>query len=291
MRTTPNSSTPDLERYRLLDHGDGRRLESFGGIVLDRPAPQAAAPKRAPDLWPEAFARFTRDETGGSWKRFRHIEEPWLVTVDDIRFELALSPQGQVGLFPEQLANWRWLRDVVAMADRELSLLNAFGYTGGATVAAITAPTTHRVEACHLDGAKSAVAWARRNAELNGKSDAPVRWIVDDVMTFLQREVKRNRRYDGVILDPPAFGRGPDGRRWKLADDLPDLLKTAKELLSEKPLFLLFSCHDATLKAADIRGEIKRTFGAVRSLESLSLHIPGESGTALPAGLTMRILF
>ncbi len=291
MTTTPNNSTPDLERYRLLDHGDGRRLESFGGIILDRPAPQSVGPQLAPALWPEAFARFTRDETGGSWKRFRHIEEPWLVTVDDIRFELALSPQGQVGIFPEQLANWRWLRDVIAMADRELSLLNAFAYTGGSTLAMIAAPTPHPISLCHLDGAKSAVAAARRNAELNGKGDAPVRWIVDDVMTFLRREVKRNRRYDGIVIDPPAFGRGPDGKRWKLADDLPDLLRTAKALLSEKPLFLLFSCHDAALKAADIRSELKRTFGAVRSLESLSLHISGESGAALPAGLTMRILF
>ena len=291
MTTTPNSSTPDLERYRLLDHGDGRRLEAFGGIILDRPAPQAAFPRRSPALWKDVHARYHRDETGGVWKRFKHIDEPWRVTLEDIVFELSLSAQGQVGLFAEQLPNWRWLRDVIAMADRDITLLNAFGYTGGATVAAITAPTPHRVEACHLDGAKSAVAWARRNAELNGKGDAPVRWIVDDVMTFLQREVKRNRRYDGIILDPPAFGRGPDGRRWKLADDLPELLRTARGLLSEKPLFVLFSCHDASLKASDIRSELKQTFGAVRSLENVALSIPCEGGPAFPAGTTVRILF
>ncbi len=273
--------------YRLLDYGDGRKLESFGSVIVDRPAPGATNRCFAPHLWQKANARYER---GSGWTRFVPVAEPWQIVCEDISFEIRLSSGGQIGVFPEQQENWRWVRSVVASTQRNISILNAFAYTGGATLAALTAPTSHRVEVCHLDGSKSAVSWARRNAALNDLATAPIRWIVDDALSFLRREARRGKRYDGIILDPPAFGRGPRGRRWKLGDDFSSLLEAVQAVLSEDPLFLLLSWHAPLLSAENV---LEATGQRIRPVaaEKAPLAIPCEACPPLPAGMTLRLLF
>ncbi len=274
-------------RYSLLDYGDGRKLEIFGGILLDRPAPQAAGPRRFPRYWEQAHARYHRNS---GWERLLPFSEPWQTSIGGIIFELRLSAGGQVGVFPEQRTNWQWIRNAILYARRDLTILNGFAYTGGSTLAAITTSTPYRVEVCHLDGAKGAVAWARRNVLLNGKDQAPVRWIVDDTLTFLRREARRGRRYDGIILDPPAFGLGPQGKRWKLGNDLPTLLDAATAILSEHPLFLLLSWHDPALSVETAIRETTDRVRAFSSAEKAQLVLPGESTPPLTAGSAVRFL-
>ncbi len=270
-----------------MDHGEGRRLESFHDVLVDRPAPSATIPRRFPERWDAAHARYDRSK---GWLRRTPFDDPWLFSYHGITFSLALSPAGQVGVFPEQADNWEWMRTVIAESQRDLSLLNLFAYTGGATLAALTAPTPHRVEVCHLDGAQSAVSWARRNAVLNGKKTAPIRWIVDDALTFLRREARRGRRYDGVILDPPAFGRGPTGKPWKLTDDLPRLLEGAAAVLSDRPCFLLLSWHDATLMPETVMRMMPHPLGNAHRELSL-LQKEDQGGRSLLLGMALRFRF
>ncbi|HNT28420.1 MAG TPA: class I SAM-dependent methyltransferase [bacterium] len=278
------------EAYALLDHGEGRKLESFGGVILDRPAPQATGPRRYPKAWGAAHASFLK---GSGWRRLRPFDEPWRAKIDGIVLELALHAQGQVGLFPEQGPNWRWLRDAVASADRDLTMLNVFAYTGGATIAPLTVRVPHRVEVCHLDGSKGAVTIARRNTALNDLGDAPVRWLTDDALAFMKREKRRGRRYDGIVLDPPAFGRGPDGGQWKLADSLPDLLALAADLLSERPLLMLLSWHDPGLVSARAVAMMREalTGKSISSVRGLALVLPCRGHGMLAAGRSVRVLF
>ncbi|HSA33062.1 MAG TPA: class I SAM-dependent methyltransferase [bacterium] len=278
------------EDYALLDHGEGRKLESFGGVIIDRPAPHAVGPRRRPERWIDAHAVFLKGE---GWRRLRPFDEPWRAKIADIVFELALHAQGQVGVFPEQAPNWRWLRDMVVSADRDLTILNVFAYTGGATIAPISTGAPHRVEICHLDGAKGAVTIARRNAVLNDLGDAPVRWLTDDALTFMKREKRRGRRYDGIILDPPAFGRGADGGQWKLADSLPDLLALAADLLSERPSLLLLSWHDPVLVPARAVAMTREalTGKSISSVRELALALPCRGHESLAAGRSIRVLF
>jgi len=276
-----------VSSYRLIDYGDARKLESFNGILLDRPSPQATRSPRDPHSWKQAHASFRH---GSGWERHTSFPDTWQTTYEGMLFELRLSSGGQVGLFPEQAGNWRWIKELISSASRDIAVLNVFAYTGGATLAALSASSRHRVEVCHVDGAKSTVAWARDNALLNGKGTAPVRWIVDDALSFLRREVRRGRRYDAIILDPPAFGRGPSGTHWKLSRDLAPLLDTAQKLLTERPLFFLLSWHDPALPAEEI---LKMTPARLRNgaVETVSLVIPCETGGALSGGTALRFRF
>ena len=185
-----------VNAYELLDAGDGRRLERFGDRVVDRPAPGATEPARNLSAWAAVDLRF---ETGVGW---RGEVRPWTVTLDGLTFELRPTTSGQVGLFPEQTPNWQWLREHITPA---AEVLNLFGYTGGSTL--VSAAMGTRV--VHVDAARPAVAWARRNAELSDFGDRPIRWIVDDAEAFVRREARRDRRYDAIVLDPPSYGRGP----------------------------------------------------------------------------------
>jgi len=192
-----------------------------------------------------------------------------------------------VGIFPEQLENWRWIeQQVAAHADRSLQILNLFAYTGVATLHASAPHAT----VCHVDGAKSAVRWARKNAELSGLADAPIRWICDDVIKFLGRELRRGKKYDGVILDPPAFGRG-NGRNWKIERDLPKLMKMIEQVLSDDPVFVVLTCHAPEHfdpeSLADMLEKIPAFAG--KSAESLDLVIPSPRGNALPSSFGARI--
>ena len=276
------------EVYQLLDFGDGRRLERFGDIVLDRPCPAAEAFQRAdPDRWPQADARFEgRENQMGRWTDRRELPERWTVSQGPLRFELKRTAFGHLGLFPEQAENWEWIvrvlsplpqgegqgqgvvatgtgdqygvrmqyevrresgkssvlrtpYSVLAPSPLAPKILNLFAYTGGSTLAAAAAGA----EVVHVDAAKNVVAWARRNAELSGLADAPVRWIAEDAMKFVKRELKRGNRYDAVILDPPSYGHGPRGEVWRLSKHLPRLLALCGELTAGRPAFMLLTCH------------------------------------------------
>jgi 23S rRNA (cytosine1962-C5)-methyltransferase len=253
--------------YQLLDFGEGRKLERFGDYVVDRPAPAADGIVRAqPEIWSQATARFEllerqRGAERGRWLPADALPQRWIVAfgrpgpegAPDRReapaalsgplvFELKPTDFGHLGVFPEQATNWEWIARQVQTAATDGTrpkVLNLFAHTGGSTLAAALAGA----EVVHVDSAKSAVAWARRNAELSGLADAPIRWIVEDAVRFVERELKRGNRYDGVILDPPSYGHGPAGEPWKLESDLPALMAACAELIAVTPRFLVLTCH------------------------------------------------
>lgn len=231
----------DVEQYRLLDFGGGRKLERFGTYVLDRYSPPAEDARKADaTAWKAAHARFERTrEDEGRWLPTDALPSMWTIKHGEIVFELQPTPFGHVGVFPEQAANWDWIAKQVARASRPLRVLNLFAYTGGSTLAAAAAGA----EVVHVDAAKNTVAWARRNAELSGLNDKPIRWIAEDARKFAERELRRGNRYDAVILDPPSYGHGTKGETWKITRDLHALLTTCAKLTEGSRAFMLLTCH------------------------------------------------
>lgn len=277
--------------YKLLDCGDGRRLERFADIIVDRPAPQATWPISKDVVhWESADAYYDRSESAqGHWRADSAFPDTWQIPLDNIRLELRPASNGQVGIFPEQLPNWRWLTEHLQQEKRHVRLLNAFAYTGAATLMASAA--TADIEVCHVDGAKASVSAARHNAEISKLQQRPIRWIVDDVMTFLKREVKRGCQYDAFILDPPAFGRGTRAS-WQLKRDLPGMLGYVKQLLSSSASFIILSCHAPELDSADLAAMLDDLAGVSGcKAEAIDLVIPSEKGHALPSSICARIKF
>jgi 23S rRNA (cytosine1962-C5)-methyltransferase len=230
------------DEYQLLDSGNGQKLEQFGPVILSRPCAQAVWRPQRLSLWEKAHASFDRVE-GLNWSGLDRIPEFWTVNVGGIRMKLSPTAFGHLGLFPETRMLWDWisgrLEEEQRLWGRPLSFLNLFAYSGGATLAAAKTGAA----CCHLDAARGMVEWARENAALNGLQEAPVRWIVDDVNKFLQREIRRGRFYDAVLLDPPSFGRGRRGELYKIEQDLLDTLENVKAVLSPEPLFVLLTSH------------------------------------------------
>ncbi|MEK7501837.1 MAG: class I SAM-dependent methyltransferase, partial [Patescibacteria group bacterium] len=255
--------TKPSKDYELMDSGEGEKLERFGNMVLSRPDPQALWRKRLDAReWEKADARFSRDDKGGDWvmKKDSLIggKGRWTVEFGELKFWVKPTPFKHVGIFPEQEANWEWLRNRISSAvslgrdtvfrggeaergravpARSDTVLNLFAYTGGATLACAQAGA----KVVHVDGSKSAIAWARENAELSELKDKPIRWILDDARAFVRRELKRDRKYDGIIMDPPTFGHGPDNEVWEIEEDLLPFIESCFELLSDKPLFFLIN--------------------------------------------------
>ncbi len=230
------------ETYELIDSGNGRKLERFGSYTISRPSAQAVwTPNLAESTWNQADAIFTR-ENENKWIKQTKIPEQWTIEVADIKFKISPTDFGHLGIFPEQCAFWEWIQKTVRGAKKnrdKINVLNLFAYSGGVTFAAAKGGA----EVCHLDASKGMVAWARENATLNKLEKAPIRWIIDDVSKFLAREIRRESRYDAVILDPPSFGRGAKGEIFKIEEDLIPILNQCKQLLTPNPLFILFSCH------------------------------------------------
>lgn len=227
-----------MDGYELLDSGDGRKLERFGDKILERPASQAVwRPDQPESVWARAHARFDRAE-GNRWHGRHRLPEAWDAHIGGIRFRLSSTDFGHLGVFPEQRPMWRWLRDTCA-ARPGLHILNLFAYSGGSTLA----PAQSGARVCHVDASRGMTDWARDNARRNQLQDAPVRWIVDDVPAFLRREIKRGRRYNGIILDPPSFGRGAKGELFKIEERINPLLQQVRALLDPRPAFVLLSCH------------------------------------------------
>ncbi|MDR0915823.1 MAG: class I SAM-dependent methyltransferase [Oscillospiraceae bacterium] len=283
--------------YALLDTSRGERLERWGKYILARPDPQViwdTARTRAE--WRKPDARYVRSSTGGgAWER-HSVPDSWEIAYGDLKFTVRPTNFKHTGLFPEQAANWDYIaakirnridNRVGAAVGKPVSVLNLFAYTGGATLAAAAAGA----EVCHVDAARGMVQWARDNAKLSGLENRPIRWIVDDCVTFLEREIRRERRYDAIIMDPPSYGRGPNGETWKLEDDLYRLVQTATRALSDNPLFFVINSYTTGLSPATltyIAGTVlTKRYGGTAQSDELALPVQ-DSGLYLPCGATMR---
>lgn len=233
------SHTPS---YHLVDSGMGRKLERFGPYLLSRPCSQAVwQPQKPPTEWNKAHGVFSRDQEN-KWAYNQRLPEIWQIEVSNIIFKISPTDFGHLGIFPEQKPFWDWIQTTLkehSQGTHRPQVLNLFAYSGGSTLAAAKGGAA----VCHLDASKGMVAWAHENAALNNLEQAPIRWIIDDVKKFLAREHRRQSRYDAIILDPPTFGRGSQGELFKIEDDIIPLLRSCRELLTDRPLFILFSCH------------------------------------------------
>ncbi len=238
--------------YELMDSGEGRKLERFGDVILSRPCEQADWSRQTPVAWSTACASFDRD---AGWQPVGDstVPESWTATINDLVFQLSPTPAGHVGVFPETRGLWNLIHESLKSTQRDnVSVLNLFAYSGGATLAAARAGST----VCHLDASRSMVTRARENASLNGLSEAPIRWIVEDVGKFLDREIRRGRRYDAIMLDPPSFGRGIKGEQYKLERDLQATLEQCRALLSETPLFVLLTAHTQGMTSGELENRL-----------------------------------
>lgn len=240
--------------YALLDSGAGRKLERYGRIVVDRPEPQALwAPSLPQKEWDKAHASFQNsgedsDGDTGRWKISGKTPEQWDVEWQGLNFICRLMLFRHMGLFPEQMTHWQWISDRIVSAGRPLKILNLFAYTGAASLAAAKAGA----QVTHLDASKKAIQWAKDNQQASGLSNAPIRWICDDAKAFVARELRRGSQYDGIIFDPPKFGRGPDGERWQLEEDLPGFAADCAKLLSDDPAFMILTAYAMRLSSQSL---------------------------------------
>jgi len=272
--------------YELLMTGDGQKQERWGGYILRRPEPQAVWPVDKP--WGKAHSVYHRSKTGGGyWEQIQKIPGKWQIKYKNLKFNVEPTGFKHTGLFPEQAVNWDFTIDRIKKSERRTEILNLFAYTGGATVACASAGAA----VCHVDAAKGMVARAKDNLALSGFADKPVRFIVDDAIKFVKREIRRGRKYDGIIMDPPAYGRGPNGELWKIEDTLYELIDLCSQLLSDNPMFFIINSYASTLSPLlmeNIMGILLKTplGGKVETFE-LGLEISG-NGMILPCGFTGR---
>lgn len=232
----------DWQDYTLLDTGGGEALEKFGPYTLIRPEPQAIWRKNLPQKdWDSADAVMipTGGEHGGYWEYRNPIQQPWVIDYKGLKCEIRLSKSRHIGVFPEQASHWDWIGDQIRLAKRKLRVINLFGYTGMATAAAARAGAN----LTHVDASKHAVAWASHNLELSGLGKASVRWLVEDARKYLRREARRKSFYDGIILDPPKFGRGPSGKVWDYFEDIAGLLRLCRKVLTDQPKFICLTSY------------------------------------------------
>ena len=253
--------TPDLPGYRLLDSGDKKKLEEIGGYRLVRSEPRAWWQPRLPQSeWDKASALFTQEK--GKWIFKKECRD---VTFDfkSIKVWLKFPPTSKhIGIFPEQASQWEWMREKICskkkvVGSREIKILNLFGYTGISSLVAAQAGA----EVVHVDGSRAVIGWARENQELSGLSEANIRWILDDVVSFVKRDVKRGNKYDGIIMDPPSFGRGPKGEVWKVEDDLVEFINLCKQILTPEPLFVILNMYSTELSPITLHNLLEDMMG------------------------------
>lgn len=282
-------TTPVSDEYELLDSGDGEKLERYGEVVVARPDPQSLWNKNSPESeWKKADAYFKRASTDANWSVRRELPERWPISLAGLKFWIKLSAFKHTGIFPEQVGNWNWIREKIEQTKRvePVRVLNLFGYTGGASLAAAQAGA----EVVHVDGSKSAIGWARDNAALSGLAEKPVRWILDDAQKFVAREIKRGKKYDGIIMDPPAFGHGAEGEVWKIEEDLLPLLESCKQILSDQPLFFIINGYASGYSALAYQnslGDLMKSFGGHVEIGELTIA-EKNSQRLLPAGIFAR---
>ena len=274
--------------YELIDCGGGEKLERWGDRILVRPDPQAIwnTPRDNP-LWRRPDARYSRSSSGGGHWDKRDVPQQWKISYRELTFQVKPMNFKHTGIFPEQAANWDFCAGLIRAAGRPVSVLNLFAYTGGATVACAAAGAS----VCHVDAARGMVNWARENARLSGLEDAPIRWIVDDCKKFVEREIRRGSRYDGVIMDPPSYGRGPSGEVWKLEENLWPFVELAAKVLSPQPLFFLINSYTTGLAPSVLtyilESVVTRQHGGHTVSGELGIPV-SHTGLALPAGSTGR---
>ena len=282
----------DWQDYELIDCSGGERLERWGNIILIRPDPQIiwSTPKNNP-LWRKAHARYHRSSSGGGkWEVYKKHPDVWKINFNDLCFQIKPMGFKHTGIFPEQAVNWDYtaqrIREIKAREpEREIKILNLFGYTGAATLACMAAGAA----VTHVDASKGMVQWARENAVASGLEQRPVRWLVDDCVKFVQRETRRGNRYDGIIMDPPSYGRGPGGEVWKLEEQLFGLVEMCLPVLTDDPLFFILNSYTTGLSPsvmAYLLGTLlKPRFGGFVSADEIGLPVTA-TGLSLPCGST-----
>jgi 23S rRNA (cytosine1962-C5)-methyltransferase len=278
--------------YEIIDTSEGEKLERWGKYILLRPDPQVIwnTKKSAPE-WKRLNAHYHRSKSGGGEWEFMNLPEQWSINYGSLTFNLKPFTFKHTGLFPEQAVNWDWFSQKIRRRTedegQEVKVLNLFAYTGGATLAAAAAGA----KVTHVDASKGMVGWAKENAVSSGLSDAPIRWLVDDCVKFVEREIRRGNKYDGIIMDPPSYGRGPKGEIWKLEDKIHPFIQLCSQLLSDEPLFFLVNSYTTGLAPAVltymISTEVKSKLGGTVEAEEIGLRVR-ESGLALPCGASGR---
>ena len=277
--------------YSVIDTSSGEKLEKWGKYTLVRPDPQVIwKTEKKNKLWRCADASYTRSRSGGgSWNEHK-LPESWVISYGDLRFQIKPMGFKHTGLFPEQAANWDWFSELIKNAGRPIKVLNLFAYTGGATVAAAAAGAS----VCHVDASKGMVAAAKENARLSGLSDAPIRYIVDDCKKFIEREIRRGNKYDGIIMDPPSYGRGPTGEVWKIEENIDDFVALTSSVISDNPLFFLLNSYTTGLSASTMKyiAKVRLLSKFKGKCEADELGLPvGEDGLSLPCGSSVRVVF
>lgn len=278
--------------YCLIDTSKGERLERWGNVTLIRPDPQIIWECNTPAKeWNNPHARYIRSSSGGGhWEYSKNLPESWNIKYKNLIFMVKPTGFKHTGLFPEQAVNWDYCTELIKNANRPVKVLNLFAYTGGATLACAAAGAS----VCHLDAVKGMVDWGKTNARLSGLSDKPIRWITDDAMKFLGREIKRGSKYDGIILDPPSYGRGTNGEMWKLEDCIHELMLRCTQVLSENPLFILLNSYTTGLSPSVMSYLLKMTVGnsykTEVNAEEIGLPVKN-TGLAIPCGNTAIVRF
>lgn len=284
--------TSSSKDYALVDSGDGEKLERFGRVLLSRPDPQAIWRKKLDkNEWSKADGHFSGGGRDGKWvmKEAKEAPKKWSIDFGGLKLWIKPTAFKHTGLFPEQYSNWDWLRETLAGAigeRKEIEVLNLFAYTGGATLACAQAG----VKVVHIDSSKSAITWAKENAELSGLSDKPIRWILEDARLFVEREIKRGRKYDGIIMDPPAFGHGTEKELWKIEEHLLPLIENCMKILKDKPLFFIINGYSAGYSALayeNILRDLHDKSGGTVEIGELAIE-ESDGGRLLPAGIFAR---
>ena len=272
----------DWKDYELIDAASGQRLERWGGELFVRPDPTCIWENDT--SWENVAARYHRsDKGGGNWEFYKKLPPEWTLSYKDMTFKVKPMGFKHMAVFPEQAVNWDWMGELIQGAEREIRVLNLFAYTGCASVAAAKAGA----HVCHVDASKGMVQMAKENADLSGVSRDKIRYIVDDCKKFVTREVNRGKRYEGIILDPPSYGRGPGGEVWKIEDELWGLLQLCKKVLSDKPLFVLLNSYTTGLSVGAVENLMKLVFGNRVTADEIGLPIT-RNGLNLPCGASGR---
>ncbi|MBP3830795.1 MAG: class I SAM-dependent methyltransferase [Clostridia bacterium] len=277
------------EDYKIIDMADGQKLEKWGDVILSRPDPQIVWKNKSyPEEWKKANAIYSRSKTGGgSWEYKKKVPSAWQIKYKDLTFNIKPMGFKHTGLFPEQAVNWDWMRDKIKNSKREIKVLNLFAYTGGATVACLSAGAS----VCHVDSSKGMVTWAKENVTSSGLADKKVRYIVDDVVKFVNREIRRGNKYDAIIMDPPSYGRGANGEVWQFENNIYDLVELCTKVLSDKPLFFLINSYTTGISSSVLANILNLTISKryKGKVESGEIGLPMEkSSLVLPAGIYGR---
>ena len=278
----------DWKDYECISAGNGEKLERWGNVILRRPEPLAMWPVTINNVWKNVDATYTRSKDGGGSWSFKHeLPDFWIIDYKNLKFKVSPTNFKHTGLFPEQATNWDFMIEKIKKENRKIKVLNLFGYTGGATIACSYAGA----DVVHVDASKGMVLWAKENAYLNNLQSNNIRYIVDDCLKFVEREIRRNNKYDAIVMDPPSYGRGPSGEVWKLEHNLDNLIKKCCEILSDEPLFFLINAYTTGISSTVLNNilkiNIEHKYGGIVDHGEIGLPI-SDNNLILPCGIYGR---